>query len=739
MSRTIHENDRPWRRCAILATAAILVTVSCALAHKRTGQRYGPQRIAPATGTDYTELWGGETSLECPSDFTDPAAWFVYDPGRSGVGVDPDGYHDAVFDGRYVYFIPYRAEYPNFSGEVLRYDTTGAFQSSSSWAAFDPGAQGVGAIGDGYAGGVFDGRYVYFVPWAYGTGTYHGEVMRYDTWGVFDDTASWDAFNPGANGVGTRPRGYRGAVFDGKYVYFVPTFNGVKFHGEFLRLDTEGDFLDVASWTTFDTGVAGVSGYNDGFSGGAFDGRYAYFAPYHNGDNYHGRLLRLDTLDDFTNAAAWTAYDPGEAGVGNDPDGYIGGVFDGTYVYFVPFNNGTTYSGEVLRYDPALAFTDPQAWSTFDAPGEGLGVDPTGFCWAVYDGRYVTFVPMYNDSGSHNEMLRFDTWGDFADVSAWTAFVPDSPGLGYRGGAFDGKYIYFAPAGIYNPHGNVLRFDTALDSDNDGVPDTCDVCPGFDDNVDENGNGVPDGCDCPAPDAPTAVLDNVSRNRYVAFAGANPGVVMAIRVTPVAGGPSLWVGPPHVCPEEDASDPMRTFVAAGLQCEPYFQDWSSLGVVEVYGAELIPDASYDLQAIKDCASSFEVETNYSIPLTMTTSLFGDVVEPYYTGPGDAQPDFRDISAVVAKFVGDLSAPIKAAAQLQPNVVDPMDPVNFKDIAAAVSAFLGAPFDELLGITGPCDCPSSVTCGATACQTHADCGAGLCIEQWCRDACGRCAP
>lgn len=37
--------------------------------------------------------------------------------------------------------------------------------------------------------------------------------------------------------------------------------------------------------------------------------------------------------------------------------------------------------------------------------------------------------------------------------------------------------------------------DECPDSDNDGVCDTDDVCPGFDDTVDTNGNGIPDGCD----------------------------------------------------------------------------------------------------------------------------------------------------------------------------------------------------------------------------------------------------
>ncbi|MCO6436319.1 MAG: hypothetical protein J5J06_04445 [Phycisphaerae bacterium] len=41
-------------------------------------------------------------------------------------------------------------------------------------------------------------------------------------------------------------------------------------------------------------------------------------------------------------------------------------------------------------------------------------------------------------------------------------------------------------------------FDDAVDSDGDGVPDGCDLCPGFDDSVDPDGDGVPSPCDnCP--------------------------------------------------------------------------------------------------------------------------------------------------------------------------------------------------------------------------------------------------
>ncbi len=52
--------------------------------------------------------------------------------------------------------------------------------------------------------------------------------------------------------------------------------------------------------------------------------------------------------------------------------------------------------------------------------------------------------------------------------------------------------VAFANAGAIRNY-----FDKSLhtDSDNDGVVDRLDACPGFDDHVDENRNGIPDGCD----------------------------------------------------------------------------------------------------------------------------------------------------------------------------------------------------------------------------------------------------
>ncbi|MEM1334975.1 MAG: hypothetical protein AAGG08_16115, partial [Actinomycetota bacterium] len=239
-------------------------------------------------------------------------------------------------------------------GEVLRYDTTADFTTPASWGAYDPGANGVGTDPDGYTDVVFDGRHLYFVPWDNGT-EHHGEVLRYDTDGDFTTSGSWSTFDPGANGVGSDPDGYIGATFDGRYLYFTPLFNGTANHGEVLRYDTTATFVDPASWAAYDAGANGVGVDADGYEDAEFDGRYVYFAPTFNGTAQHGEVLRFDTLGSFTASASWSAFDPGANAVGTDPDGYVGLASDGRHLYFTPSNNGTEVHGEFLRYDTQRA------------------------------------------------------------------------------------------------------------------------------------------------------------------------------------------------------------------------------------------------------------------------------------------------------------------------------------------------------------------------------------------------
>ncbi|NQU09918.1 hypothetical protein HQ590_03940, partial [bacterium] len=213
------------------------------------------------------------------------ASWQTFDVAGTD-GLETGDYDGAVFDGRYVYFTPLS------TGNVLRYDTHAEFGDHGSWSAYDIKPLGMELA----VGALFDGRYVYFAP--YGETT---AVIRYDTQGGFRDPASWTAYEFGRT-TGMTTRGFDGGLFDGRYVYFIPYYDGVGvFHGVTLRYDTTGGFDDPGAWTAHDAGrTDGL--LTAGFNGGATDGRYLYCAPWNDGSAYpnaivgNGRVLRYDTV-----------------------------------------------------------------------------------------------------------------------------------------------------------------------------------------------------------------------------------------------------------------------------------------------------------------------------------------------------------------------------------------------------------------------------------------------------------
>jgi len=237
----------------------------------------------------------------------------------------------------------------------------------------------------------------------------------------------------------------------------------------------------------------------------------------------------------------------------------------------------------------------------------------------------------------------------------------------------------------------------------------------------------------------------VRGNRYLSARcpGTGGGEVLRVTIVALNGFPLpardfLYVGAPFQAPEEDSSQPGLTFTAAPLQCGSHIRDWSTEGVFWVYGAEIVPGSEYRLQRADGACGNLANEACWSSPITLSTGKFGDVW-PLFDDPANPpQPDFNDIAATVRKFVATPDAPIKAVAQLQPNVVFPNRPIDFKDIAADVAAFVGtATYADIND--GPCTCPSVVTCGMTACGSDLACSGGLCVDGFCADACGRCTP
>jgi hypothetical protein len=101
--------------------------------------------------------------------------WHVFDVGVA-VHTRARGYTDAAFDGRYIYFSPYRDNY-GAHGIVLRYDTQASFFSASSWSVFD--ATTVNTYAQGYVGALYHDHYVYFAPYLIPLVSSNGNVLRF--------------------------------------------------------------------------------------------------------------------------------------------------------------------------------------------------------------------------------------------------------------------------------------------------------------------------------------------------------------------------------------------------------------------------------------------------------------------------------------------------------------------------------------------------------------------------------
>ncbi len=229
------------------------------------------------------------------------------------------------------------------------------------------------------------------------------------------------------------------------------------------------------------------------------------------------------------------------------------------------------------------------------------------------------------------------------------------------------------------------------------------------------------------------------------------------------GGCARWVGQPGTFYESQGPPLAGPFRAARLQCTPLYRDWTPDGVFYVTGGEVVPSSKYDVQSFAaSCAGMEGSCLDSSPPLHVATARSGDVEAVYQPPtPPLTQPNAIDLAQLVNKFKSLVGAPVKSRAQLQPNLPELNADINALDITAVVDAIKGKAYP----FSGPCPCPSTVTCNLTLCTSPAPCGSGMCVKTctgggpnddqpcinnshcpggacgsgFCRDACGRCSP
>jgi hypothetical protein len=407
-----------------------------------------------------------------------PGGWAFFDTATIAARVAQ--FAGGTFDGRYVYLAP------STNGVVARVDTSapGGFTLSGSWSTFDTATLPNDAGGPrAYSGAAFDGRYVYFVPHA-SVATYGGVVARFDSTADFANAASWSTFDMSSLGAdgGASPKGFAGATSDGRYLYFVPDVDDGGPNGRVVRFDSTpvdsgakdagllplpdaglGDaglltlpslspFANGNLWSAFD-----VSTTNDaatGFVGAAFDGTSVYFVPYDNGGPVNGGLssilARYRTDGGFGAAGSWASLDM--TTVNGEAVSFAGAAYDGRYVYFVPHSRGVA-----VRFDTRAAkFNAQSAWSAYDIGRVAVEAGASlAFYGAAFDGRFVYYVPSAAGFGT---VVRYDTLATFGADCAWssvdlTQVNPDA--AGYTGAVFDGEFLYLVP----HANGIVARFD----------------------------------------------------------------------------------------------------------------------------------------------------------------------------------------------------------------------------------------------------------------------------------------
>ena len=173
-------------------------------------------------------------------------------------------------------------------------------------------------------------------------------------------------------------------------------------------------------------------------------------------------------------------------------------------------------------------------------------------------------------------------------------------------------------------------------------------------------------------------------------------------------GKVRYLGAPEAFRNNSLED--NKWVAAKLQCTPFYRDWSpsalaaNLGISEVeagtiyyYGAEVVPCSIHSVQQGDQACLDSASEECLSAPLEVRTALSGDIWPPFNN------ISFTDIGKEVEAFKSipvSLDGPTKWRSMLRDNEGAPGADINFTDIGKTVDGFKTIAYPE----AGPTACP-----------------------------------
>ena len=306
---------------------------------------------------------------------------------------------------------------------VLRYDTTStAFDDDAARTSYD--MEGPLGVNGGHIAAVLDGKYLVIGP------RDDSNFIRFDTSLApteFGFDTSWEVFD--ASGLGATETGFTAAL---------PVDGGALFTnaGHLTPMEHQGDAFD-AGWQVaqLDAGVFGCANTH----GGICAGGQLFFGPA--GGNASSCLARFDpSVAPFGTNAGWDSVDLATLA---DENGFLSGmVADNQHMYVTQYSTHDAAAPVQILRRPFAGNLDA-GWEA--QPTNVKNPLTRGFVGGAFDGRYVYFAP-YPTPSTTVIFSRYDTTLAFGDETAWTIAAGDAlaiPSNRFWGAVFDGQYVYF--------------------------------------------------------------------------------------------------------------------------------------------------------------------------------------------------------------------------------------------------------------------------------------------------------
>lgn len=206
--------------------------------------RFARRTNAQVAWQEAERTGGGGTATTTPGNvpWTSDVVLDLFD--LTTVNAAASLFQGTLFDGRFVYWVPYGNPMSTSIGPspwLAAYDTTAAFDSTLSYQVVSLTVAAQSTYAQGFLGGALDAQgYLYLVPQAGAYPETSGVVVRYDTAKLLSDTTAYSTFDVTqlSTGGSNACSGYASACFDGRWVYLCPTEHGT--HPNPLSFTTHG-------------------------------------------------------------------------------------------------------------------------------------------------------------------------------------------------------------------------------------------------------------------------------------------------------------------------------------------------------------------------------------------------------------------------------------------------------------------------------------------------------------------